>query len=760
MKQALKKSSFFTQTRMIIFLMRFSRKSGTGYTTIKKKNKRMKKRFFAFLLLSSVILVPSLRADEGMWIPILIEKYNIKLMQGKGFRLTAEDIYSVNKVCMKDAILIFGGGCTGEVISPEGLLITNHHCGYGQIQDHSSLEHDYLTDGFWARSHEEELANPGLTVTFLKSMEDVTDKVLKGVTDVMEAGERDKIISANITEIRKKAVEGTGYSASVRPFYMGNQYFLFVNETFRDIRLVGAPPTAIGKFGGETDNWIWPRHTGDFSLFRIYADKNNKPADYSEDNVPYKPVYYFPISLKGVNEGDFTMVFGYPGSTSEYVPSFHIDMVKNYVNPIMIAIRTKKIEIMEAAMATDPLIRIQYSAKKSGIANSWKKWIGEIQGLDKMNTIGKKQEYEAKFKQWVSEDNSRMAKYGNILSLYKELYSALKDYNLVNSFTNEVMNGAEAVGFARSLRNLADLYEKNSGEDVIKTAKENLLAGSKEFFKNYNRATDKKLFVAVMKMYGENLDPEWQATEYIKLKNRCKGNFGAVVDKFYDQTVFADEAKYNNFVTTFSISSLAKLKRDPFYILAVNSNDFITNNVGGELNRLNGEIQKLNKIYMAAQMEFDKEKVFYPDANSTLRVTYGQVKGYKSKDAVYFTHYTTLKGIMEKDNPDIYDYDVPDKLKELYQKRDFGRYTQDGEVPVCFIANNHTTGGNSGSPVINAEGQLIGVNFDRAWEGVASDMAFNPEQSRNISLDIRYALFIIDKFAGAGYLLKEMTIIE
>jgi hypothetical protein len=541
---------------------------------------------------------------------------------------------------------------------------------------------------------------------------------------------------------------------------MGNQYFLFVNETFRDIRLVGAPPTAIGKFGGETDNWIWPRHTGDFSLFRIYADKNNKPADYSEDNVPYKPVYYFPISLKGVNEGDFTMVFGYPGSTSEYVPSFHIDMVKNYVNPIMIAIRTKKIEIMEAAMATDPLIRIQYSAKKSGIANSWKKWIGEIQGLDKMNTIGKKQEYEAKFKQWVSEDNSRMAKYGNILSLYKELYSALKDYNLVNSFTNEVMNGAEAVGFARSLRNLADLYEKNSGEDVIKTAKENLLAGSKEFFKNYNRATDKKLFVAVMKMYGENLDPEWQATEYIKLKNRCKGNFGAVVDKFYDQTVFADEAKYNNFVTTFSISSLAKLKRDPFYILAVNSNDFITNNVGGELNRLNGEIQKLNKIYMAAQMEFDKEKVFYPDANSTLRVTYGQVKGYKSKDAVYFTHYTTLKGIMEKDNPDIYDYDVPDKLKELYQKRDFGRYTQDGEVPVCFIANNHTTGGNSGSPVINAEGQLIGVNFDRAWEGVASDMAFNPEQSRNISLDIRYALFIIDKFAGAGYLLKEMTIIE
>jgi len=720
----------------------------------------MKKRLFTLCLLIAVVLIPSMRADEGMWIPILIEKYNIKLMQEKGFELSAEDIYSVNKACMKDAILIFGGGCTGEVISSEGLLITNHHCGYGQIQEHSSLEHNYLTNGFWAMSKDEELSNPGLFVTFLKRMEDVTDKVLNGVTEGMNATERDKIINTNISEIRNKAVEGTGYSASVRPFYMGNQYFLFVNETFRDVRLVGAPPSAIGKFGGETDNWIWPRHTGDFSLFRIYADKNNKPADYSKDNVPYKPVYYFPISLKGVKEGDFTMVFGYPGSTSEYVPSYHIDMVKNYVNPKMIVIRTKKIEIMEAAMTTDPLIRIQYSAKKSGIANSWKKWIGEIQGLDKMNTIGKKQEYEVRFMKWVAEDNSRITKYGNIIPMYKELYTSLRDYSLVNSYTNEVFSGAEAISFARSLRSLADLYEKNSSEDAIKIAKTNILAASKEFFKDYNKATDKKLFVIVMTMYGENLDPKWQAPEYIKLKNMCKANFQSVVNKLYDQTVFADEAKYNAFVTGFNKSSVAKLKRDPFYILSTDASEFIANKVRGELTRINGEIQKLNKIYMAAQMEFDKEKVFYPDANSTLRVTYGQVKGYKSKDAVYFTHYTTLKGIMEKNNPDIYDYDVPDKLIDLYQKRDFGRYTQDGEVPVCFIANNHTTGGNSGSPVINAEGQLIGVNFDRAWEGVASDMAFNPEQSRNISLDIRYALFIIDKFAGAGYLLKEMTIIE
>ena len=711
-------------------------------------------------LLLALFLIPAVNADEGMWIPLLIEKYNIKLMQEKGFKLSAEDIYSVNKACMKDAVLSFGGGCTGEVIGSEGLLITNHHCGFDQIQQHSSLEHNYLKNGFWAMSKEEELSNPGLTVIFLKRMEDVTDKVLKGVTEIMDATERDKVIRTNIAEIQKNAVEGTGYSASVRPFYMGNQYFLFVNEIFRDVRLVGAPPVAIGKFGGDTDNWIWPRHTGDFSLFRIYADKNNRPADYSKDNVPYKPVYFFPVSLKGVKEGDFTMVFGYPGSTNEYAPSFQIDMVKNYYNPKMIAIRTKKIEIMDAAMATDPLIRIQYSAKTYDISNSWKKWMGEIQGLEKMNTIGKKQEYEAKFTKWVAEDNSRMTKYGNIIPAYKELYASLKDYTLANNYTNEVINGAEAIRFARSLKPLMDMYEKNSSEDAIKTAKANIIKASKEFFKDYNKATDKKLFVAVMTMYGENLDPKWQAPEYLKLKNLSKGNFQSVVDKLYDQTVFADETKYNAFVEGFNKSSVAKLKKDQLYLLSIDAGEFVANNVRGELSRINGEIQKLNKTYMTAQMEFDKEKVFYPDANSTLRLTYGQIKGYKSKDAVYFTHYTTLKGIMEKDNPEIFDYNVPEKLKDIYKKRDFGRYTQDGEVPVCFIANNHTTGGNSGSPVINAEGHLIGVNFDRAWEGVASDMAFNPEQSRNISLDIRYALFIIDKFAGAGYLLNEMTIIQ
>ena len=720
----------------------------------------MKNKFFAFTAFLLLIIVSTLKADEGMWIPLLIEKYNIKLMQEKGFRLTAEDIYSVNKACMKDAILSFGGGCTGEVISREGLLITNHHCGYGQIQRHSSLEHDYLTEGFWAMSHDEELPNPGLTVTFLKWMEDVTDQVLKGVTDNMSSDEREKLISYNQSEIRSKAIEGTGYSATIRPFFMGNQYFIFVNETYRDIRLVGAPPSAIGKFGGETDNWIWPRHTGDFSLFRIYADKDNKPAEYSPDNVPYKPVYYFPISLRGVQEGDFTMVFGYPGSTAEYVPSFHIDMLKNYVYPKLVEIRTRKIDIMEAAMATDPLIRIQYSTKKSGIANSWKRWMGEIQGLEKMNTIGRKQDYERRITDWINDDNNRKEEFGNLLPEYEKIYNDYKVYYLLNNYTGEVVNGAEAIGFAANMKGLAELIEKNAGEDVISSARERLVAYSADFYKNYNNPTDRQLFIAVMSLYGTAIDKEWQFPGYIEIKNKCKGDFEALADELYRKSVFTDRERFRDFVENFNKSSLKKLRKDVFYILANSAVDFININIRQPLVRLRSEIQELDPKYMQAQMEFEKDRLFYPDANSTLRLTYGEVKGYFSRDAVYFTHYTTLKGIMEKDNPEIYDYDVPDKLRELYRNKDFGRYTQNGEVPVCFVATNHTTGGNSGSPVINAEGQLIGVNFDRAWEGVASDMAYNPEQSRNISLDIRYALFLIDKFAGAGYLLNEMTIVE
>jgi len=720
----------------------------------------MKKRLLISFLLISIFFNPSVLADEGMWIPVLIEKYNIKLMQEKGFKLTAEDIYSVNKASMKDAVLIFGGGCTGELISSEGLLITNHHCGYSQIQKHSSLEHDYLTNGFWAMSGKEELVCPGLTITILKWMEDVTDQVLDGVNDSMPAVERDGIIKANIMEIQVKAVQGNNYTASVRPFYMGNQYFLFVNEVFRDVRLVGAPPSAIGKFGGDTDNWVWPRHTGDFSLFRVYADKNNNPADYSKDNVPYKPAYSFPISMKGVKEGDFTMVFGYPGSTYQYVPSYYIDMVKNYINPEMIDVRGKKIEIMNERMNLDPLVRIQYSSKVATISNSWKKWIGEIKGLERMNTISEKQEYEARLTEWMSNQPGLNPEFKNILPSYKDLYDKFKDYNLAGSYLREAIYGVEAISFANSVSSLIELYEEKSPEEKIIAEKENLVRASEGFFKNYDQVIDKKLFAALMKMYGENIAPEWQYPGYIKIKKSVSGDFEEAADKIYSKTIFTDEEKYKSFIKNFSEKSVSRIKKDPLYILATDADNFLNTRIRPEYTRLYSEIQKLNKAYMTLQMEFERERIFYPDANFTLRIAFGNVAGYYSRDAVYFTHYTTLKGIIEKDNPEIYDYDVPDKLKELFNTRDFGKYTQNGEVPVCFVANNHTTGGNSGSPVINADGHLIGINFDRAWEGVASDMAYNPEQSRNISLDIRYVLFIIDKFAGAGYLLDEMVIVE
>ena len=709
--------------------------------------------------LITILFTGNLRADEGMWIPVLIEKYNIKLMQEKGFKLSADDIYSINKACMKDAVLIFGGGCTGEIISGEGLVITNHHCGRSLIQRHSSLENDYIANGFWAMSKQEELPNPGLTVTILKRMEDVTDRVLNGVTDQMSTGERDKIIQANADALIAEAANGTGYRASVRPFFMGNQYFLFVNEVFRDVRMVGAPPAAIGNFGSETDNWIWPRHTGDFSLFRIYADKDNKPAEYAADNVPYKPAYFFPISLKGVNEGDFTMVFGYPGTTYEYVPSFHINMVKNHLNPRIIDIRTKKIQIMEEDMAKDPMVRIQYYAKKSGIANSWKKWQGEILGLEKMNTIAEKQEYEEGFAKWVNGNDTRKARYGHILSSYEKIYSSLKDYLLVNNYTSEVSGGVDAFRFASSMKTISSLVEGNAPEESIKQAKENLVSSSASLFKDYNLETDRKLFVAVMEMYGNNLDEKWLAPEYLAFMKESKGNFAASAEKLYSKSPFTDVNRFRDFVQGFNKSALTKLKKDKFFLLANDLADFISKNVTAELARLNAEVQSLNRLYMAAQMEYEAGKVFYPDANSTLRIAYGNVAGYKSRDAVYFEHYTTLEGIMEKDNPEVFDYDVPDKLKELYKNKDYGHYAVNGKMPVCFVANNHTTGGNSGSPVINAEGHLIGINFDRAWEGVASDMDFNPEQSRNISIDIRYALFIIDKFAGAGYLLNEMKLI-
>lgn len=720
------------------------------------------KRILLSVFIALFLFSPSARSDEGMWIPILIEKFNIKMMQEKGFKLTAEDIYSVNQACMKDAVMIFGGGCTAELISDKGLLITNHHCGFSRIQSHSSLELDYITDGFWAMSQEEELANPGLSVTFLKYMEDVTEKVREGIKKKMTESEKGDVISKNISRIIGEAEEGNNYEAYVRPFYMGNQYFLFVNEIYRDVRLVGAPPAAIGNFGSDTDNWVWPRHTGDFSLFRIYADENNKPAAYSEDNVPYSPVYHFPISLKGVHEGDFTMVFGYPGSTEQYVPSYHIDMLINHVYPKMIDLRSAKLDIIVADMERDPGVRIQYASKRSGISNSWKRWIGEKSGMTKLGTIEKKKDFEKGFISWANSDRKRAKKYGNILSEYEGLYKEFKNYRLVNSYTNEILgrSGIEAVSFARNFGMLTDLEDDADRDKAAERLLNRLSGRVGTFFKNYNQPTDRKLFVEMMRLYGENVDPDLQAEYYKELSKECNGDFASIADRIYSESIFTDEERFMNYLEGFDFSKLDIISGDPFFKLAQSAGKVVDTMIRPEFNRLQQEISALNRVYMTAQLEYAGDKVLWPDANFTLRVSYGNIGGYDSRDAVYYTHYTTLKGIMEKDNPEIYDYNVPEKLRELYRSKDYGKYAQDGEIPVCFIANNHTTGGNSGSPVINGEGHLIGINFDRAWEGVMSDFMFNPTQSRNISLDIRYALFLIDKFAGAGYLLDEMTLVE
>lgn len=715
----------------------------------------MKKQLLTTVLLLAII-APGALADEGMWIPVLIEKYNIRLMQENGFKLTAEDIYSINRASMKDAVVLFGGGCTGEFISDRGLIITNHHCGYGYIQNHSTLEHDYLSDGFWAASNAEELANPGLSVTILKYMEDVTDRVLKGVTDDMDREKRDAVINANITAINAEAVKGTRYQSAVRPFFLGNQYFLIVNEVFRDVRLVGAPPSAIGKFGGDTDNWVWPRHTGDFSLFRVYADRDNNPAAWSADNVPYRPAYHFPVSLAGVKEGDFTMVFGYPGRTQEYAPSFHIRMLKDVIYPKQVEIRGKKISIMEQEMAKDPLVRLKYSGKSFGLANGWKKWIGEMQSLDKMNGVARKEAFEKEFTAWVTADPERISKYGKILDEYKDIYESYTHNYLVNTYTNEVFgsSGVEPASLAIAFRRAVEMVSRKDPE--LEKELKRLQDYADGFFRNFDRNVSQQLFVAVMDLYGKNTEPEWQTAAYRELAASCNGDFARVAGKLFDKSVFTDEDRIKDLIAKFDPK---KVEKDPFYRLAVSASDLIESRIRGEMVAADTRLAELNKLYMAAQMEKGDDRIFYPDANSTLRLAYGKVMGYDSRDAVYHKHQTTLTGVIEKDNPEIYDYDVPDRLRELYETKDFGRYGFNGDVPVCFIANNHTTGGNSGSPVLNAEGQLIGVNFDRAWEGVASDIMYNPKQSRNISLDIRYALFIIDKFAGAGYLIDEMTLV-
>ena len=696
----------------------------------------MKRLTFLACTLSLLFTSVFTYADEGMWLPSLIEQGRIKDMRSKGFRLKAQDLYAVNQASLKDAIVRFGSGCTGELISDQGLLITNHHCGYGQIQQHSSVEHDYLTDGFAAMNRSEELANPGLVVSFLVEMKDVTDQILKGVTAGMSEPDRTRIIDANKKAVVKAASAGNHYKASVEALYYGNQYFLFVYEVFEDVRLVFAPPSAVGKFGGDTDNWMWPRHTGDFSIFRIYAGKDNKPAKYSPDNVPYVPKASFTISLKGMKEGDFTFVYGFPGRTYQYLHSEAVRYIQEKSDPHKVKLRTIRLNVMNEAMAQNQAVRIKYAAKNASVSNAWKKWQGEMKGLERLGTVGKKQAFEQQFEAWAADK----PEYAGVTGQLAALYDSLEPYALARDYHTEAVMAIELLKFAGTFADAKDLKPETLAK---------LQEAADKFFKDYVPAIDRKTEETLLIEYEKNVPAKFRPASL---------NPRTFAEAIFKNSIFTDSVQVKQLLALSDTSAIRKkIDEDQAIIGYKGFTRTYKTQIEPVYTTLNKRIDEKYRTYMRGMMEMRKEEHdFYPDANSTLRIAYGKVDGYRPLDAVYYEPNTTLDGVMQKDNPEIYDYDVPAKLRQIYETKDYGRWAVNGTIPVAFIATNHTTGGNSGSPVLNDKGQLIGVNFDRCWEGTMSDLEYDPTVCRNIALDIRYALFLIDKVGGAGYLLEEM----
>jgi hypothetical protein len=677
-------------------------------------------------------------------------------MQKNGMRISAEDIYNVNNASLKDAVMLFGTGCTGEFVSNQGLLLTNHHCGYSFIVSHSTVERDYLTNGFWAMNREEELPCKGLTITRLVYMEDVTQSVLNGVADNMSETERQKLIEKNIAQVKEKATKGNHYTAVIKPFYYGNQYFMYVNEVFKDVRLVGAPPSNIGKFGGDTDNWMWPRHTGDFSVFRVYADKDGKPAEYSKDNVPYTPKKHLKINIKGVEEGDFTFVFGYPGTTKQFLTSDAVNYIQNIEDPTRIKLRTARLDVYNRAMNESPAQRLRYASKVASVANGWKKWQGEVRGLKRLNAIEKKKAFEKDFNAWA-ENN---AKYKNVLSELKATYAEMERANMSYTYLNEAVFASDLMIQVRKLGVvIASSDEASLGNNVLKFYAE-LLKHYANDYKNHRRV-DKEIFVRTMSIFYNDYAKENYTWLRDIVKKDYNDNAEAYFDYVYENSLLTSPEKAAKVFENFSKKNIKKLEKDPAFKLFTPIWMQYMEKDRFELAFYDDKVDSLYRIYVDGIMKKDTKKEFYPDANLTLRVAYGNIKTYSPKDAVRYEAFSTIEGIMEKENPEIYDYVVEPKLKQLYNNKDYGQYANKyGELPVAFIASNHTTGGNSGSPVLDKDGNLIGINFDRNWEGTMSDVMYDPSQCRNISLDIRYCLFIIDKFAGASHLVDEMTLIK
>jgi len=707
-------------------------------------------------LLLTIILTFSIgiaKAGEGMWIPMLLQ-YNEKEMQEMGMRITAEDIYSINHSSLKDAIVLFGGGCTGEIVSDYGLLLTNHHCGYDYIQRHSSVEHDYLTNGFWAMNRGEELPCPGLSVIFLREMRDVTDQVLADITIDMPEAERQAKVDEHIKAIIAAVEKETNYKVSIKPYFLGNEYYLLLNEVYTDVRLVGCPPSNIGKFGGDTDNWVWPRHTGDFSIFRVYADKDGHPAVYSEDNIPYKPAKHLDISLKGAEEGDFAFVFGYPARTNEYLPSVAVDQEANLIDPITVDLRGKVLDIYNKYQEQDPGVRIQYASKHASIGNGWKKWMGVTEGINHFHGVEKKEAYEHEFFDWAMQSRSRYM-YVNLMKDFKKNYEELEPYELAYTYMAEAGMRIELVNFAGRFVKLSEVT-KDTPQDDIDMMITNLKAAAEKFYKDYYEPIDREVAAMLLSEYMKAQPADFRPAFLNDIKD-----VNDYVGKMFDKSMFTDQAKVNALLENFKVNNAKKLANDPALLVYQSLIGFYREKVYDHIKALTEDNARLQRIYMKGQMEMQPEKRFSPDANFTLRVTYGKVEGFRPKDGMRYKHFTTLEGIMQKENPDIYDYVVEPRLKQLYNTKDYGRYAdKDGTMHVAFTASVHTTGGNSGSPILNADGQLLGLNFDRCWEGTMSDLIYDPDICRNISVDIRYVLFIIDKFAGAGHLIDEMTIVE
>jgi hypothetical protein len=708
--------------------------------------------FIAFCLIFNSFV----KADEGMWLPMFVSRLNYVDMQKEGLHLTAEEIYSINHSSLKDAIIQFGNGCTGEIVSAEGLIFTNHHCGYGSIQSHSTTKNDYLTNGFWAYNKSEELPNEGLTARFLVRMEDLTQEFLAQLKGIKTEKER----ADKIAELSKK-YEGNipkenGNEAVVKSFFNGNEFYMFVYQVFKDVRLVGAPPSSIGKFGADTDNWMWPRHTADFSIFRVYMSPDGKSAAFSKDNVPFKPKHFLPVSAKGVKKGDFAMIMGYPGSTDRYLTSFGVQLAIDVKNPNIVKIREEKLAIMRLSMNADPAVRIQYASKYAQTANYWKYFIGQTKGLKRLKVYDKKKELENQFDVWVNSTAQYKETYGNTLKDISSAYAELAKFELQRWYFQEaIARGPEIIGFSRNFSGLAkELKAEKPDNEKIKKITDALKTASDKYFKDYNLATDKKLLASMLNMYYTNVPKEQQPELLINIASKYKGNFTEYAEVVFKKSIFNDLNKIKSFL---SKPNAKAIEKDMVYQLM---NAFYDNyfKLNDQLKQYNEMLERGNRSFVAGIREMQPEKKFAPNANSTMRVTYGQVLDYYPADAVHYDYKTTLDGVMEKEDPNNWEFVVPAKLKDLFLKKDFGDYAENGKMPVAFLSNTDITGGNSGSPVINADGELIGLAFDGNWEAMSGDIAFEPNLQRTISVDVRYVLFIIDKYAGAKNLINELVI--